>query len=86
MPSGDKPVTACAVAFFFLSSAVLSCILSGGSVWNRNWIWTGFLIVNHEIVLAKLRFCSLQGTDAHFFTSYLTDGNQRAEIKWSNDT
>jgi len=37
-------------------------------------------------MLAKLHFCGLQGTIAHFFTSYLTDGNQRAEIKWSNDT
>jgi hypothetical protein len=37
-------------------------------------------------MLAKLHFCGLQGTVAHFFTSYLTDGNQRPEIKWSNDT
>jgi len=37
-------------------------------------------------VLAKLHSCGLQGTVAHIFTLYLANGNQRAEIKWTNDT
>jgi hypothetical protein len=29
--------------------------------------------VNHEIFVAKLRYCHIQGTVANWFRSYLTD-------------
>ena len=40
-----------------------------------------FDCVNHEILLAKLRFCGIQGVPTHWFKSCLTNRGEEVEIK-----
>jgi hypothetical protein len=40
-----------------------------------------FDCANHEILLAKLHYCGIQGTVANWFRSYLTNRKQKTEIK-----
>jgi retron-type reverse transcriptase len=40
-----------------------------------------FDCVNHEILLTKLHFYSIQGIAAKWFRSYLTDRKQKVEVK-----
>jgi hypothetical protein len=41
---------------------------------------------NQEMLLTKLHFYGIQGTDANLFRSYLRDRRQETKIKSSNDT
>jgi hypothetical protein len=43
-----------------------------------------FDCVNHKILLTKLQFIGIQGIMLSWFRSYLTDRNQKTEIKSSN--
>jgi hypothetical protein len=40
-----------------------------------------FDCANHEILLMKLHYCGIQGTEANWFISYLTNRKQKTEIK-----
>jgi hypothetical protein len=42
--------------------------------------------VNHEILLAKLYFCGIQGVTADWLRSYLTNRRQKVEIKSPSST
>ena len=44
----------------------------------------GFYCTNHVILLGKLYFFRVQGTDTNGFRSYLTDRRQIVEMKSSN--
>jgi hypothetical protein len=45
-----------------------------------------FYYVNHEILLTKLHFYSIQGLAANWFRSYLSGRRQKLEINSSDDT
>jgi len=36
--------------------------------------------MNHEILLAKLHFCGIEGVSDDWFRSYLTNGRQEVEV------
>ena len=40
-----------------------------------------FACLEHEILLAKLNFCGIQGVAADWLRSYLTNSRQKVEIK-----
>lgn len=48
-------------------------------------IWPRFLTVDYEAWLAKSHFYGIQGTDADWFRSYLTDERKKFETKPSSD-
>jgi hypothetical protein len=43
-----------------------------------------FDCLNHEILLAKLHFCGIQGVSGDWFRSYLTKRRENIEVKSPN--
>jgi hypothetical protein len=67
-------------ATFKLRDKVLN-IFTKNACWRNFVTFKAFDCENHEILFSKLHFYGIQGIDAKWFRSYLTDRKQKVEVK-----